>query len=732
MPKPPNDERHRYHDVLPPEASPEDLQVVTMLHRVLATPQPPAELQARIRRLASTLRSDQSFTALGRGHGYTGRKPMTSPAASPARAELPQDSRQQTPQSERILTQRDSPRQHRWFRTALGALAAVLVAGLILTYWVLLPEPSETPAGPVSSPTPSPIASPPAALTASQLRVQLRYPLFIPITLPPGLSAHYTTDGPGPEALVSITFVTSSGETAFILAQAPADRLPPPEEGEPVTLPNGIVAQFFPSSAKAGGRPSLEWIQEGTHIVLLGGTFGREELIAIAGSLSPTADLVLLKAQAVSTPTSVPEQEEAPSLGIPGHLALALGNQLLIDGRAFEETSTIALPSWSPSGQWIAYRNDGERTVVVRDARGTQRISLADLLPNGPITLFAWSPTEDLLAVAPSNGGLSLYRPDAPTEVRTLSGELVGSLAWAPDGHLLAAVLVGELGSTAPDRLVVFDLQEGAAQVVTTAQETHLQLAGWWPDGQGLLYWEFPLASQSLAADGVPLRSLNLATGEVTTLTTMLADQDFVAWGPPGKESSSVLVIGSQGREHWTAPKQLLQCNLQLSACTPIATNAATQELSGVACDPSTQHCESQTPIAVTPEQTVTLFPTWFPSTLVAAINAPALTAQPATEDELARWVAARRLIIIHTDGTPGPALPEAVSYGVLQAQWVTSEALLVLQVPEPGRARLLWVSVPSSQVRVLADLSALVPDPPVDGHGAPVLRLDWIAAWHP
>lgn len=30
--------------------------------------------------------------------------------------------------------QRDSPRQHRWFRTALGALAAVLVTGLILTY----------------------------------------------------------------------------------------------------------------------------------------------------------------------------------------------------------------------------------------------------------------------------------------------------------------------------------------------------------------------------------------------------------------------------------------------------------------------------------------------------------------------------------------------------------------------------------------------------------------------
>lgn len=349
--------------------------------------------------------------------------------------------------------------------------------------------------------------------------------------------------------------MTSSGKTAFILAQAPADRLPLSEEGEPVTFPNGVVAQFFPSSAKTGGQLSLEWIQEDTHIVLLGGTFGREELIAIAGLLSPTADLVLLKAQAVSTQTLVAEQEEPPLFGIPGHLALTLGNQLLIDGRAFEETSRIALPSWSPSGQWIAYRNDGERPVVVRDARGTQRISLADLLPNGSITLFAWSPTEDLLAVAPSNGGLSLYRPDALPEVRTLSGELVGSLAWAPDGHMLAAVLVGELGSTAPDRLVVFDLQEGAAQVVTTAQETHLQLASWWPDGQGLLYWEFPLASQSLAADGVPLRSLNLATGEVTTLTTMLADQDFVAWGPPGKESSSVLVIGSQGRERWTAPK---------------------------------------------------------------------------------------------------------------------------------------------------------------------------------
>ncbi len=732
MLKPPNEERHHYHDVLPPKASPEELQVVVMLHRVLATPQPSTELQARIRRLASTLRGDQPFAALDQGHENTGRKPILSQAASPVRVELPADSQQQTTQPERILTHHNSPPQRRWFCTALGALAAVLVAGLILTYWILLPKLSETPAGPASSPTPSLETSPPAALTASQLRAQLHYPLFVPTRLPPGLSALSNTDGPGPEALVSITFVTSSGETAFILAQAPADRLPLPEEGEPVMLPNGIVAQFFPSSAKAGGYPSLEWVQEGTHIVLLGGTLGREELIAVAGSLSPTADLVLLKASSVASPTPVPEPTATSPLGIPGHLALVLGNQLRVDEKVFEETGTLSLPTWSPSGRWIAYRNDGERTVVVRAMDGTQRVSLSELVPNGPITLFAWSPTEDLLAVAPSNGGLSLYRPDAPTQVRTLSGELVGSLAWAPDGRMLAVVLVGELGSTAPDRLVVFDLPEGAAHVVTTAQETHLQLAGWWPDGQGLLFWEFPLTSQSLAADGVPLRSLNLATGEVTTLTTMLADQDFVAWGPPGKESPSILVIGSHGREHWTAPKQLLQCNLQLRACTPIAMNAATQQLLGVACDPNTQHCESQTPITVTPEQTVTLFPTWFPSTLVAVINAPALTAQPATETELTHWMAARRLSIIHPDGTLGPALPEAISYGVLQAQWVTSDALLVLQVPMPGRARLLWVRVPSGQIQVLAELNDLVPDPPLDRHGAPVLRLAWIAAWHP
>jgi len=46
-----------------------------------------------------------------------------------------------------------------------------------------------------------------------------------------------------------------------------------------------------------------------------------------------------------------------------------------------------------------------------------------------------------------------------------------------------------------------------------------VSVAGWDPGGRWVLFWNTYPDSESLNEDGSPLRAVNLATGEVTTIT---------------------------------------------------------------------------------------------------------------------------------------------------------------------------------------------------------------------
>ena len=686
-----DDLRARYSDLLFPEAESEDEEILELLHRSLATPEPPERLRAAIRRQARNLR--RADTAPHEARRLRERGVLPPDTAGPVLPE-PSVSSGRSPGPLRVLT---------------GMLAALLALGaLVLVYQALLPSGGETPAGP-ASPTIAPgTPTSVAPLTANQLRARLRYPLFVPTELPPGTVAAYSVDGPGPEALVTITFSTPDGTPLFVLVQGPADRIPPSAGGEPIQLANGTLARYFADFGKTPGSPALEWTQDGTLLTLIGGTYGRNQLVAVADSLSAETDLVLLDARLLPTPTTrpAPSPTVPPARAIPGHLALALGDQLLLDGSRLTEPGGVSTPVWSPSGDWVAYRNIGQRTVVVRAASGASRTDLATAIPNGPLRLFAWSPVEDLLAIAPDNGGLYLYRPanGESWAIPNVDG-IVGSLAWSPSGDSLALVAMSDPAVQQPDELVVVAVADGAARVVVRGDQAHLELAGWWPDGNGLLYWEYPLASQSLAADGVPLRSLDLTTGTVTTLTTMLPDREALAIGIPSKAEPAIVLAGGQGRQHWTG-KHLVHCTLPTGTCQVLP---------------------------VSNEERVTLFPSWSPDAgLVAFVEAPTLSEQPAESEALRSWIAARRLRIVHLDGSPAFSVPPELEAGILQARWVTSQTLLVLQAPAPGTVRLLWLDAASGTVVELADLSGAIPDPPVDAYGAPIVRIADIVAWHP
>src|SRR3989441_10256274 len=78
---------------------------------------------------------------------------------------------------------------------------------------------------------------------------------------------------------------------------------------------------------------------------------------------------------------------------------------------------------------------------------------------------------------------------------------------------------------------------------------THFKLAGWSADREHILLWVGGF-SESIAADGLPLVSVSVTSGDQRLVTeTMLPYKDYIAMSPVG---NSVLVISGNNRDAWT------------------------------------------------------------------------------------------------------------------------------------------------------------------------------------
>src|SRR5260370_15134693 len=204
-------------------------------------------------------------------------------------------------------------------------------------------------------------------------------------------------------------------------------------------------------------------------------------------------------------------------------------------------------PAWSWSGQWLSYSSDGSLWISKADGTAARQVA--------PTAAAAsWSPAADRLAV-PTDHGALVVTPDAGTTTLVPSC-LVSSLAWSPDGQKLAAVCdergrVDGLITTSADRTA--DTTSTASTASTTGAaratgptgatshvllpksiadgDTGLRLAGWWPDGRGLLVWIDPQHSASLAADGMSLVGVGL-DGGVHSLATTLGYSSWLSWSP--------------------------------------------------------------------------------------------------------------------------------------------------------------------------------------------------------
>jgi WD40-like Beta Propeller Repeat len=255
---------------------------------------------------------------------------------------------------------------------------------------------------------------------------------------------------------------------------------------------------------------------------------------------------------------SAPGSQQAPRPAVGaeafagrGRLAFSSSGRLyVLDGSAAGRPATLhvvaapaeaAAPAWSRDGRWLAFLVVPPSAYpVVSDLTGTLWLAGADggaarpVLANaGP---FSWSPASDVLAATVTDlaSGRSWLCELAPGLPAHLVPGVTGPAIWSPDGRQLVFTTIlsnprrGFYGSM----LGTIPASGGAPTVRRRSSQAALIVAGWWPDGQGLMAWTDEQGSASLAADGQNLVSFPLSGGRSATLGWTLLLPPFLATSP--------------------------------------------------------------------------------------------------------------------------------------------------------------------------------------------------------
>jgi len=240
-------------------------------------------------------------------------------------------------------------------------------------------------------------------------------------------------------------------------------------------------------------------------------------------------------------------------------------------------------PSWSADGAWLAFLHTGASSGYEIPASTLWLVSagttVAHEVTSEGIGMFAWSPVTTELAYAITTGdnstlpvpeNLYLDRPDStPVPLAVGTGNGVEDLAWSPNGQQIAfddAEFASPATPTAPatqatGQLGVISAAGGSVDMAYRLPGSNIGLAGWWPQGGGLLFWEAPGFAE--AADGVTLYSLASGSQSPVPLVTSLVGPTWISPEPTG---DTVAVVAGVGRSIWSSGRDIDLCTFSSGA----------------------------------------------------------------------------------------------------------------------------------------------------------------------
>jgi TolB protein len=300
-------------------------------------------------------------------------------------------------------------------------------------------------------------------------------------------------------------------------------------------------------------------------------------------------------APAVTSATTSSARVVAAAIRGHGELAYVAHGKLFLLGGPAGGLKRIALPgvpdapAWSADRRWLAvevskpapasqpYLQEPTALWLVSSSGGTVR----RLTPRSwQVTGYAWAPRGDRLAVAAYLPGAPQRRdslaaiagPGSAPRVLATGGYLSGP-AWSPDGRYLAVGIGAYARGHWHSEVQVLSPAGGRPAVLTSSPANTLEVADWWPDGSGVLYWTDPQGSGSIAADGLPLSSVTAdgpAAGAAATPRTvipaMLVHGSWLALSPRG----TVAGVSGGNRVIWSGGKHIVLCAAP-GRCTPLA-----------------------------------------------------------------------------------------------------------------------------------------------------------------
>jgi hypothetical protein len=291
----------------------------------------------------------------------------------------------------------------------------------------------------------------------------------------------------------------------------------------------------------------------------------------------------------VVVPAGPPPTSSASRLGPVAYVTAGSLDIREPDGRVVSvPLPTGGVPSelaWSPDGRWMSFLLTPKPPagapfdvqppqLWVAAATGSPIREISSAGQNVGAT--AWRPGSAETIAFDSNADNSnrseLYVATVGSAPHVVtSGRFISSFVWSPDGMTLAvaAAVAGRNGSAPTDEILLLPISGGPPKVAATTKGNGYILDSFWPDGHGLLYWLDYDNSASIAADGLPLMSLDLSTGASRPLATTLVHPDWVKWSPSG---DSVAIVSGGDRIIWDLPRQPEICQVVSGVCRALYT----------------------------------------------------------------------------------------------------------------------------------------------------------------